>query len=343
MSSKRRLVSLLERRLARRLIIAPVTALMAVISGALSPLLVGVASLRDAATSRQRLPTARLAVLLIGALVIETVGMLVSAATWVLTGFGYLGTARWRWHMHRSYMGWYTRTMLALITRVLGTSVQWNDTADLSSGPVVLIARHTSFFDALIPATLLCQRNRLLAHHVVTYGLKYAPCIDIVGHRFPNRFIKRTPGEGSSELAHIEAIGTHLDHRSAAIIFPEGTFRSPERFERAVRRIRRRQPDLAARAEALAHVLPPRANGTHALLMGAPDADVVICANTGLESFSTIKEILDQPFTDVPVVVETWRIDRSEIPADPEEFALWLFDQYVRIDVWVEETQQKVK
>lgn len=341
MSTKRRAVALLDRRLARRLIIAPITTLLALLGGLLSPLLVGAAGLRDALTNRPKLPTVRLTILLIGALIIETIGMLVSAATWLLTGFGYLGTARWRWHMHRSYMGWYTRSMLALITRVIGTSVQWRDSADLSAGPVVLIARHTSFFDALIPATLLCRRNQLLAHHIVTHGLKYAPCIDIVGHRFPNRFIKRTPGEGSSELAHIEAVGSCLDHQSAAIIFPEGTFRSPDRFERAVRRIRRRQPALAQRAETLAHVLPPRANGTHALLKGAPDADVVICVNTGFESFSTIKEIVEQPFSDQPIIVETWRIDRSEVPTDPDEFALWLFEQYVLIDTWVENTKQK--
>jgi len=270
--------------------------------------------------------------------------MVASFIPWVLTGFDRLGTERWRWHRYRSFMGWYTRAMLGLVTRVLGTSVEWHDNADLSVGPVVLVARHTSFFDALIPATLLSRRNQLLAHHVVTQGLRYMPCIDIVGHRFPTRFIKRTPGEGSSELTHIEAIGAQLDSRSAAIIFPEGTFRSPDRFERVVRRIRRRQPDLAARAQDLRHVLPPRANGTQALLEGAPDADVVICTNTGFESFSTIKEILDQPFTDRTITVETWRIDRSEIPDDPDEFALWLFEQYVAIDDWVEsKTNQNPK
>jgi 1-acyl-sn-glycerol-3-phosphate acyltransferase len=198
-----------------------------------------------------------------------------------------------------------------------------------------MVARHTSFFDAVIPATVLSQRNQLLAHHIVTHELRYSPCIDIVGHRFPNRFIKRTPGEGSAELGPIRDIGGLLDDRSAAIIFPEGTFRTPERFERAVRRIGRRQPDLAARASELAHVLPPRSNGTFALLQGAPTADLVVCTNTGFESFGSIKDIVTQPFTDKPIIVETWRIARADIPDDADAFSDWLFDQYVLIDEWV--------
>ena len=335
--SRRRLIALLDQRLARRVLLSPLTLLATAVGIITSPVIAVVSAGRDVFQRRKRLPTLRLAILAVGALIIETCSMVISLFAWIITGFGMLGPQRWRWHRHRAYMGWYTRSMLALVTRVLGTKILWRDHADLSTGPVVLIARHTSFFDALIPATVLSQRNRLLSHHIVTQGLRYAPCIDIVGHRFPNRFIKRTPGEGSAELVHIQAVGSVLDHRSAAIIFPEGTFRNPERFERAVRRIGRRQPELADRARKLQHVLPPRSNGTLALLQGAPQADLVVCTNTGFEPFGSIKDILAQPYTDVPIIVETWRIPRSEIPEDPDQFNDWLFDQYVTIDNWVSE------
>lgn len=334
--TKRRLVALLEGRLARRLIISPIIIVMFIVGLILSPLLLGAAMLVDFAKGQRRLPRLRLGCLLLGALALEVAGMAVSFGAWIVTGFGQLGSPRWRWHVHRGYMGLYTNAMFGLIRRVVGAPVEWRDHADLSAGPVVMLARHTSFFDALIPATVLSRRNKLLAHHIVTQGLRYAPCIDIVGHRFPNRFIKRTPGAGSNELVPIQEIGSLLDERSAAIIFPEGTFRNPERFERVVRRIRRRQPELAQRAQELQHVLPPRSNGTFALLQGAPAADVVICANTGLESFGTIKQIIDAPYTDAAIIIETWRIARADIPQDPDEFDEWLFDQYVVIDDWVE-------
>lgn len=302
---------------------------------ATGPVLLGAALVADLLTLRRRLPRVRLLALIVGACVIESIGMVVCLGMWFATGFGLVGRKRWRWHRHRAVMGWYTNSMLGLIVAVLGTHIDWRERADLGGGPVVLLARHTSFFDALIPATLLAHRNGLLAHHVVTQGLRYAPCIDIVGHRLPNRFISRDPGEGSAELGPIEHVGSQLDERSAAIIFPEGTFRSPSRFERAVRRIGRRDPERAARAATLEHVLPPRSNGTYALLTGAPQADVVICANTGFEPFGSIKQIVDRPYADRPIVIETWRIPRSQIPHDPDEFNDWLFEQYVEIDRWV--------
>jgi len=336
LSRKRTLVSLFDRRVVRRLTLAPVVAIAAVVGIALSPVIVFVVAGSDFVTRQPRWRRTRLAVLILGALTIELVGMLTSLLVWILTGFNRVGSSRWRWHLHRSYMGRYTSALLTLIARVIGTTIEWRDRADLDHGPVVLLARHTSFFDALIPATVLSRRNSLLAHHVVTHGLQYAPCIDIVGHRFPNRFIKRSVGEGSSELPHIEAIGSVLDDRSAAIIFPEGTFRNPARFERVVRRLRRREPELADRAADLDHVLPPRANGTLALLEGAEHADVVVCTNTGFEKFGTIRAIRDQPWSDTPIIIETWRIRRADIPSDLTEFSTWLFDEFVKIDAWVE-------
>lgn len=341
MSTSKRIAQLFDRRIARRIIIVPLVLVAAILGVVLSPLLLSVAAIADLAKGRRRWPRVRLVVLVVGALIVETIGLFVSLFIWVVSGFGLLGRQRWRWHRYRVFMGRYTQTMFALVARVIGSKVIWQDRGDLSRGPAVVIARHTSFFDALIPATVVSRRNQLLAHHVVAHGLRYAPCIDIVGHRLPNQFVKRDPGEGSTELGPIQAIGAVLDDRSAAIIFPEGTFRSPERFARVVRRIGRRDPELAARAQHLDHVLPPRANGTHALLLGAPEADVVVCANTGLESFGSIKSIVNHPYADRPIVIGTWRIPRAEIPDDPTEFNLWLFDQYVAIDAWVTDQQAK--
>lgn len=305
---------------------------MGVVAVVALPLTLIVAALLDRGRPWQRV---RLVCLAAGALVIEICGMVGALVAWVITGFGLFRHQRWSWHVHRSLMGRYTSTLLRLIARVLGTRVEWR--ADpIPSGPVVVLARHTSFFDALIPATLVADRNALLPHHVVTTGLRYLPCIDLVGHRFPTRFIRRSPGEGSAELIEITKLASYLDDRAAAIIFPEGTFRSPERFDRAVQRLRRRHPDLADRAAGFRHVLPPRSSGAHALLAGCPEANVVICVNTGLEPFGTLAEINASLVADRPIIVDTWNVQRADIPEDADAFNEWLFDEYLRIDEWVE-------
>lgn len=332
MATRRNLLRLLERRLVRRAITLPLTITAFVIGLTTLPVTLAIAAALDRGRPWQRV---RLVVLVIGTLVVEMIGMLAGLFVWIATGCGLFRHQRWTWRAHRRLLGWYPSTLLALIVRVLGTHIEWRIPRDLE-GPVVVLARHTSFFDALIPVTVTARHNRLLPHHVVTAGLRYLPNLDLVGHRLPNRFIYRTPGEGSAELAPIRDIGAVVDERSAAIIFPEGTFRDEARFERALRRLRRRSPDMAEIAERFEHVLPPRSSGTRALLEGATGVDVLICANTGLEPFSTAAEIRSSLIAERPIIVETWRIPRDEIPQEPAAFNRWLLEQFGEIDRWVQ-------
>ena len=334
MSTRRRLARLLQRRIPRRALTLPVVVVGGLLSALLAPITVPIAALLDRGRPWQRV---RLVALVTGSLVIEVGGIVVATVTWIATGFGLFNNRRWVWHVHRPFMGWYASALLAWIARVLGTSVEWRDEPGDLRGPVVVLARHTSFFDAVIPAVLLSRRNHLLAHHVLTAGLRYLPNLDLVGHRIPTQFIQRTPGQGSTELGPIERLGGLLDDRSAAVIFPEGTFRDEARFERAVRRLRRRAPELAEQAAGFRHVLPPRGAGTHALLTGAPDdVTVIVCANTGLEPFSTLDEIRTSLVADRPIVVETWNVSSADIPKDADAVNAWLLAEYQRIDDWVE-------
>lgn len=332
MPTPSRFSQLLERRYARRSITLPLTAVGAVVGVVLAPLTLAIAALLDRGRPWQRV---RLVVLITGGLFIELIGVLGSFLVWILTGFGLFRNQEWTWRMHRPLMAVYTSTLIWFIVRVLGTHIEWRSRNDELDGPIVLLARHTSFFDALIPATVLARHHRRVPHHVLTAGLRYLPCIDLVGHRFPNRFIRRTPGDGSVELVEIERLGGWVNDRSAALIFPEGTFRDPRRFERAIARLRQRHPELAEQASTFEHVLPPRPQGSFALTQGAPDADIVVCVNTGLEPFSTLDEIKTSLVATRPIIVETWTIPRSEVPDTAEEFNVWLIGVYAQIDQWV--------
>ena len=332
MPTRSKFARLLEHRYARRAITLPLTALLAVAGVLLAPITILVAAILDRGRPWQRV---RLVVLITGGLFIELLGVLGSLLTWILTGFGLFRNQEWTWRMHRPLMAVYTSTLIWFIARVMGTRVEWRSRDQQLDGPVLLLARHTSFFDALIPATVLARDHRRVPHHVLTAGLRYMPCIDLVGHRFPNRFIRRTPGDGSAELGEIRRLAGLVHDRSAALIFPEGTFRNPQRFERAIRRLRRRHAELADRAETFNHVLPPRPQGSFALTQGAPEADILVCVNTGLEPFGTLDEIKTSLVAERPIIVETWTIPAADVPDTPDEFNLWLMDVYADIDQWV--------
>ena len=71
------------------------------------------------------------------------------------------------------------------------------------------------------------------------------------------------------------------------------------------------------------------------LLDGAPEADVVVMGHIGLESFSSISDIVGAvPISD-PVVIHLWRHRRTEVPSDPDDQATWLVERWVELDKWV--------
>lgn len=280
----------------------------------------------DRLRRQPHLPATRLVRLIAVLTAVEFVGLIRIAIVWLRSSTG-------DEHKLTRLLGWYTQTLLRGVAWAVGTTIEWHGTEHAATGPVVVAARHTSFFDAVIPGALLAHHNHLVPLHVVTKGLQYGPCIDIVGHWIPTVFISRAPEAGSAP-ADIADLATHLTTESAAVIFPEGTFRNPARFERAVNRVAS-TPELAARAAQLRHVLPPRPAGTWTLLQGNPEADLVICANTGLERWGSLRQIRSAGTANAPIQIGAWRIDRKHIPTDVDEFGIWFLDQWIEVDDWV--------
>ena len=118
--------------------------------------------------------------------------------------------------------------------------------------------------------------------------------LDIAANRLPDVFIDRAPGPDSPVLRRLEDLASGTDERSVSVIFPEGTFHTPERLDRAATRLGATRPDLEPLARTLRYMLPPRPSGTLALLRGAPDADIVLMGHVGLEGFGSMKEILER-------------------------------------------------
>src|SRR5690606_30449132 len=78
----------------------------------------------------------------------------------------------------------------------------------------------------------------------------------------------------------------------------------------------------------LEHVLVPRMAGALAALDGAPDADLVLCAHTGLEGLTTLRDLLARGPKRRRVPVRFWRVPRAEIPTDDDGRVAFLADRW---------------
>ena len=204
----------------------------------------------------------------------------------------------------------------------------------LHDGPLIVLCRHASMVDTLLPAHVLHDRGFDL-RYVLKRELLWDPALDIVGHRIPNHFLDRSNADTPSELAALEQLSAGAGDDEAIVIFPEGSRFTPQKREAALRRLEASDPDLAARLADLRHTLPPRPNGTAAVLAGCPLGDVVTFAHTGLEGLTGPLEALRLlPFRH-PIRVSLWRTDRSEIPDGRDAQAAWLTDEWTRVDEWV--------
>jgi 1-acyl-sn-glycerol-3-phosphate acyltransferase len=207
---------------------------------------------------------------------------------------------------------------------------------ELEHADAIVVSRHASHADALLPLILFGN----LGGHRLLYTLKeelqWAPAMDIVGNRLPNVFVDRTPGPDSPLEDRIEALAGRVDPDHVAVIFPEGTFFTPERLDRAAVRIAETRPDLEAAARSLRHLLPPRPAGTFSLLRGAPTADLVLVAHVGMEAFGDLAAIRANLPLHEPVRVRLWRIPRHDIPTAEDDFTTWLLDRWIEVDRWIE-------
>jgi 1-acyl-sn-glycerol-3-phosphate acyltransferase len=304
-----------------------------VVTTVLAPLLAAVAALIDIVERRRGWPHVRLLAMAFLAMVIELVGTLGAAGTWLLFGGGRAFHTRPAQRAHFGLQRWWTGALLTAADHTLGLKIQVEDPTPAARGNVIVIGRHTSIGDAAIPAVLLGNLLRLDPRYVVKRSLMWSPCIDLVGHRLPHHFVERNADDNRGELAALRAIATGLDDHTAVVIFPEGTFFTPARRTRAIERLRTgSRPGLAAQAEAMQYVLPPRPSGTLAMLDGAPDADVVVLGHLGFEQFNSLAAIRRAVPFRAPIRVWLWRVPRAEVPIGNEARVAWLYEQWAALD-----------
>lgn len=300
------------------------------------PFVFTLTAVADLLTGWRRKRFLRVAAMAYAFLFHELGGLLWALALWLATGFGLFARAGWSVESHRRLQAWWAMGLLRSMERTVGCQLFTHDLhLAAPPGPIIVAGRHVSIGDALLPSALVSGTNGFIPRHVLTEGLAWDPCLDIVGHRMANYFVDRESSRSGDELTQIELLAHDATDGTALIIFPEGTFRSDARHARAVAKLATRDPDLAAIAAELVHLLPPKTGGTLALLDGAPNADIVLYAHVGFDQFSSIASIIrNVPFRR-PVHVKFWRHARASIPKDDHGQTRWLFDRWRELDEWI--------
>lgn len=263
----------------------------------------------------------------------EVVGIVVAAGLWV----GRLAIDRNRYlTLNFRVQCWWARTLFAGAQRVFGLRLEVKGLDQLGEGPILLLMRHASIGDTVLPAVLVSSRQGIRLRYVIKRELLWDPCLDIVGNRLPNYFVRRGWGDAAQEIAAVRRLTEDLGPDEGVFICPEGTRFTPERQRRALDRIRRQgDADLVARAERLRQVLPPRLGGTLALLEGRTGADAVFCVHFGFDGIRSFYDFLGGGLIDRIIEVEFWRVPAARIPEDREEQIDWLYHHWSRVDEWV--------
>jgi 1-acyl-sn-glycerol-3-phosphate acyltransferase len=283
-----------------------------------------------------RLAWSRAQLALVAFLTCEVLGLVAAGALWL---FKPLHTSEQWLARNAAVQRRWVEALFGTLRRLYGLSlVVEGGAASAREGRLVVLVRHTSLIDTLLPVLLL---DGWRLRYVLKQELRWDPCLDVVGQRIPNVFVRRGSGNAAAEEAKVAALAAELQPREAVVIFPEGTRYSASKRQRILASLARGEDSAALeRAQGLRFVLPPRTGGTRALLQASPEADVVVLSHTGLEGAQTLQSLVNGDLIGRELRVRLERFPAEQVPREAPALRAWLWDAWQRVDVWVEDRQE---
>ncbi len=321
-------------RWGRRAVTIPAYLLAALVLLAATPVLLPVVIVADV-VRRRRFALVRSLLMVNVYLLVEALGLLASLVIWATSG-------GWRREASAAYLNrsfalqcrWASALFWSAV-RVFGLRLEVQGEACIRTGPLVVIGRHVSPIDNLVPAVFVSARHGLRLRWVINRWLLRDPCLDIVGCRLPNAFVDTARDEPGGQAPAVGALAEGLGPNEGVLIYPEGALFSPGRRARLIARLASSEPGALQRTEALQHVLAPRTGGFVAVLAAAPEADVVVCSHTGLESAGSYRAFISGALVGACVRIQFRRIARQSIPSDATGQAEWLWRTWAEVDRWI--------
>ncbi len=323
-------------RLVRRLVLAPLVALLDAAVILVSPVLLVLALLASPFTGGWRpLRAPGIAVAFAGHHLAALVACL---GLWFGSGFGRQLRSERMLRAHYALMRWFVDGVYRAIVRLARVEVRIteSDAAErvLSTAgrPVLLLSRHAGEGDTLLVIHALLCRHRRGPRIVMHEALRLDPLIDVLGDRLPNRFVDPRGGDTEVEIA---AMAEELGETGALVIFPEGANFTEERRRRGIERLDRAgRAEQAELARSMRHVSAPRPGGALAAVGSAPHADVVVLGHVGFPT--GLRELWRLLPHEQVVEVRMWHEPASAIPADHDARIDWLFGWWRKLDAWVD-------
>jgi 1-acyl-sn-glycerol-3-phosphate acyltransferase len=287
---------------------------------------------------RKPFPTTRLAAVGLSHLIFEAMGVLCLFGLWLvsLPGGGIRSPAAQERH-HR-FVRWWLAEVIRTTGSLVGIVVEIEDRRPPQAGPVLVFSRHAGPWDSFLLAHSLVHDYRRRPRLVMKAAMQWSPVIDIVGNRLPNRFIRPRGVGAAAFIPQIEELAKGLGDHDALVIFPEGGNFSVRRRLAAIERlVREGHLQHVDDARHLTNLIAPRPGGVMAAMRGAPDADVVFVAHTGLEPLTSLAELWRRVPLHDPLLGRYWRMPATDVPAGEQERVDWLFAWWERIDTWIAE------
>jgi 1-acyl-sn-glycerol-3-phosphate acyltransferase len=284
---------------------------------------------------RDRWVAVRLLAVVWWALSIELRGLLLLLRLWIAAAGK--DPVRFRAWIYR-LLHWWICSHFKGVRAIFGLRFEVEDLDCAGPGPVVILMRHGSTVDTLLPEAVIAEAHGLRLRYVLKRELLALPTIDIGRRWAPQVFVHRGSGAIDAELERVRKLPVGLGANDAVLIYPEGTVYTPQKLARAQQIIGERQPELSDAANRLRHVLPPRPGGTLALLQAAGNVDVVLCGHTGLPPFRSIRDMWSGELVGSTVRIKFWRYSGGDIPLDSEEdFREWLYQRWFELDDWLDD------
>jgi len=305
------------------------------LTAALSPLLFAITLLRDVVGAKQLAATRGLLFILFY-LGCELAG--IAASFWIWSLSKLTENRELALDRYSRLQWWWTDTLFASLSRIYKLDLRVCGAEDISLDcPQLVLMRHSSMADTLLPGALLSTRTGLRLRYVLKRELLWDPCLDLVGQQLPNVFVDRSPEQSGSDIERVGQLARSMKPGDGVLLYPEGTRFSLSRRTKILEQLHREGGARLTASKALRHVLPPRRGGTLALLEAAPDADVTVCVHHGLERIAGFGDLLSGALIGQSIEVEFWPIPRSSIPEDEAGRCDWLDDVWSKVDEWLEE------